>query len=130
MIWLMETIKDTMDDGKQTEVMDRMASGKFTLRDMYEQFKVMKLGAQQSHGHDSRHATGDAPGRGGRRARQASQALHVHDGLDGVVVKKMGKTGYGCGNVPSSSSFVVPCVVVIASFTIACHRHPRSPPFG
>jgi signal recognition particle subunit SRP54 len=42
---LMETIKDTMDDGKQTEVMDRMASGKFTLRDMYEQFKqVMKLG--------------------------------------------------------------------------------------
>jgi signal recognition particle subunit SRP54 len=42
---LVETIKETMDDKKQPEMMDRMSKGIFTLRDMYEQFQnVMKLG--------------------------------------------------------------------------------------
>uniref|UniRef100_A0A7S2WJL8 Signal recognition particle 54 kDa protein n=1 Tax=Rhizochromulina marina TaxID=1034831 RepID=A0A7S2WJL8_9STRA len=42
---LVETIKETVGDDKNPELMDKFAKGVFTLRDMYEQFQnVMKLG--------------------------------------------------------------------------------------
>ena len=42
---LVETIKETVGDDKQPELMGKLQKGIFTLRDMYDQFQnIMKLG--------------------------------------------------------------------------------------